>query len=593
MAIKILQKLVAEQIAAGEVIENPSSVVKELVENSLDAGADRIEVSIDSGGKEKISVVDNGTGIVPEEVPLAFQRFATSKLGSITDLDRLSTLGFRGEALPSIAAVARVTMVTRRAEEIAGTRLVIEGSEVKEVESAGSATGTAVTVEDLFFNTPGREKFLRAHSVETGRVTYLVTNFALANPAVAFRLNNGPKNIFHSPGDGNLLHAFAAVHGAEMAGSMIELKRRDPQSGCEVEGYISSPHTHRSSRRWITLIVNGRLVKDAMLLNALERGYSSLLPGRRYPLAVLKITVPPDSIDVNVHPAKTEIRFQRPEDIKELLYRAARATLSGDRMMRSWPGQKIDLSSSPDQSLQQKVLPGENLFSGSGNARDLPEIKHYEAGEGERRSDCRTGSFIDAVHENTIDNQYRLIGQYLQSYLVVQKGENLLLIDQHAAHESVVYHQLLADQERGKRGVQLTLPLVLEMPAAWVTQLEVLLPHLKSAGFDLEPLGENSFTVRAVPYGYRESFSAEAVYDLLDELINSDDQEADRGKHVLKTVACKRAVKAKQLLSREEMQQLLDDFAASPAVRYCPHGRPSVISFERASLEKSFDRKGH
>lgn len=591
MRIKILDKNTAEQIAAGEVIENPASVVKELVENALDAGATKVEVVLEDGGKSYLSVTDNGHGITADELPLAFQRFATSKLNTFDDLDHLSSLGFRGEALPSIAAIARVKLTTRTEDALSASQICVEGGSVREQTEIGAPPGTMVEVSDLFFNTPGRRKFLRAASFESSKVSNLLTEMALAKPAVSYELKSGGRSLFRSGGDGNLLHTIASIYSSDSAEAMLNLNRSDKASDASLTGFTSSPYLTRSSRKWITVIVNGRLINNAMIVSALERAYGDQLPSRRHPLAVLHLHLPPASIDVNVHPAKTEIRFHQPETVKNLVYKTVRLALQESAQLPSWPKSSTEVDYSNHNILQQESVLRESKFSGipfsyekflisepSPNADTNEDFKTRENNQPDQKQD---GSY--------------LIGQYLNSYLVVQRGDDLLLIDQHAAHEITIYQQL-ADSASGLRASessQLTIPINLELPARWRKKLDHVLPVLKELGFDLEPLGEDNYVVRAVPFMLRANPGSSELYDMLERLLDSDDSSSEQAKDIIrKTIACHRSVKAKQKLSRNEMEQLLRDWEETPGTHYCPHGRPTVISFDRARLEKGFHRVG-
>ncbi len=591
--IKILEKSTAEQIAAGEVIENPSSVVKELVENSLDAGADKIEVELENGGKSRLVVTDNGHGIVASELPLAFRRFATSKLTVLKDLDQLSSLGFRGEALPSIAAVAKVKMTTRTRAALSGAVIKVEGGEVIEQEEAGAPFGTRVEVRSLFYNTPGRLKFLRADSVESTRISFLLSEMSLAHPETSFTLKSGKKRLFNSTGDGVLLHAIGSLYGNESAEAMLEIKRSDPDSGCSLYGYTSAPHLTRSSRRWITLVVNGRLIKSPLLISALERAYGDLLPGRRHPLAVLFIELPPTIIDVNVHPAKTEIRFQKPEIIKNLVYSAVKTVLRDMQILPEWPEKTFQDTRNYYQSDIYPPDLKENSIS------EKPTCLEQYKDQNLPPANTFINSQAESIKGYVTDNKPErccLIGQFLQSYLVVQRDEDLLLIDQHAAHERINYHRLKQSEDPVKKQerVQLTIPLTLELPVSWRSEMPGLLPLLNEFGFDLEAIGEDNYIIRSVPFLLSSNADSTQIYDLLEMLVNADfESDLEYREAILKTIACHRSVKAKQALTREEMEQLLEMWESTPLAEYCPHGRPTVISFDRNRLEKSFHRKGN
>ncbi len=610
--IKKLDKNTAEQIAAGEVIENPASVVKELVENAIDAGADRVEVNIESGGIKSIVVTDNGRGMEREELPLAFKRFATSKLRILDDLEKLSSLGFRGEALPSIAAVSRVRLVSRPEKAPAGAVIHISGGMVEKNEETGAPPGTRVEVTDLFYNTPGRFKFLRAGSAESARISTLLSEMALANPNVAFTLKSGKKTLFSSPGDGVLLHAIGAVYGAETAESMLALQRKESLSGAGVGGFISAAHLTRSSRRWITLTVNGRLVKDAMIVNALERGYGDYLPSKRHPLAVLNLKLDPSTIDVNVHPAKVEIRFQEPQEIKGLVYRATKLALDTNAGFFR-PAEKVtdpDHENDPGsgktagyrqtawspQVLFERPEPGEYLASSAENESGPPGADKQILPGFPRPRVPLPGEAPGS--EKPEPGRMRLIGQFLQSYLVVQNGEDMLLVDQHAAHERINYHRLKERKSApNNEDSQLIIPLDLDLPDRWNERLPLFIPLLEKAGFKLEEVSGGRYRVCAVPFNFKKQNENHEIYDLLEELLGDDINDmtssaaqSDTRDRVLKTIACYQSIKAGQNLAREEMDSLLREWEQTPRAFYCPHGRPVVISFKRYDLERCFYR---
>ncbi|MGM0689597.1 MAG: DNA mismatch repair endonuclease MutL [Bacillota bacterium] len=589
MGIRELDKKTAEQIAAGEVIENPASVVKELVENALDAGATKIGVEIENGGKSYIAVTDNGIGIKAGEIPLAFKRFATSKLEVLDDLKDLSSLGFRGEALPSIAAVARVKMTTRTESAFSGVQITLAGGDIIKQEEAGAPHGTRVEVTDLFYNTPGRLKFLRSGSVESARISTLLSEMALARPGTAFSLKSAKRSLFSSSGDGVLLHVIASLYGNDTAEAMIEIGRRDKDSGSSLTGYTSAPYLTKSSRRWITLVVNGRLIKNPMMIYSLERAYGDLLTKQRHPLSILFLEISPGLIDVNVHPAKVEIRFQEPESIKKLIYRSVKIALQDTRKLPDWPEKNLisdHPSKKPDPRAESRLFNQAADFKAVSMQYEKDNISPgLEAKETE----------LDSETEHAPET-CRLIGQYLKSYLVAQKGENLLLIDQHAAHERITYHQLQKmDSGSGQEEKsQLVMPVTLNFPAIWRNKIPKLLPIINTLGFDLEPLGEDSYVLRSVPFMISENASSSQLYDLFEELITADYRsESEYRETILKTIACHRSIKAKQPLTRDEMEALLRKWEKTPHAQYCPHGRPTVISFNRNQLDRSFHRKGN
>ena len=583
--IQILDSQTAEKIAAGEVIEHPASAVKELVENSLDAGADQIEISLAEGGKRLVRVVDNGSGMDPHTLELAFSRFATSKLTALGDLDDLTSLGFRGEALPSIAAVSRVTLTSRRSEDLAAWRIKREGGAGGAPVECGAPEGTEVIVEDLFFNTPGRLKFLRGAPRELARISGLVTTLALAHPQCAFTLISEKRTVLRTSGDGSLLHTIGALYGKDAAGAMLPLNLREDPAGIALSGFTSAPRYSRASRRWVTVVINGRVVRSPALVNALERAYGGMLGRRRYPLAVLTLQIPPAHLDINVHPAKSEIRFEQPARFNDLVFRAVRMALLGLPLQggaKPAAGQRLEQWAQGRRSQEQLLQPSlPGAHSGDGAPAPPPTSEPGWGGAGGSEPETYDGA----------GEGCRFIGQFLYSYLVAQRGEELLLIDQHAAHERVLYHALLS-KEPTRRGTQLTIPLHLELPPAWREQLSTIKPYLEEAGFKLELFGDNSYIIREVPFSIRGGGEKE-IHVLLEQLFQEEPRPGEEEReHVLKTVACHRAVKAKQPLDRSEAEQLLRDWEQTPGAAYCPHGRPTVLHFHRDELDKGFHRRG-
>jgi DNA mismatch repair protein MutL len=600
VAINVLDNLTAEQIAAGEVIGDPASVVKELVENSLDAGAKLIQVLVRAGGKNNLTVIDDGCGIPSAELPLAFRRFATSKLSSISDLKHITSLGFRGEALASIAAVSQVTLTSRTPGAEFGSRISLAGGQVLSQEEVGAAYGTSVEVKELFYNTPARLKFLRSLPVESGRITVLLSEMALAHPQVSFVLTNDNKTILQTSGDGELRHVIGVLYGNDCASSMAPLGKTADQPGISLKGYLSLPHMNRASRRYVTFVVNGRIIRSSMLLYALKRGYGSCLPGNRYPVAVLHLNLPPHHLDVNVHPTKAEIRFQQTEEVKELVYQAAKTALqrpasprkarfcTGDENMFQdtfWKegGQRyaLDWRESGAESGKQT-----SLFSAEGGG-DPAEISVDPSAFQSNQEMRQPGTGVNW------GEHYRLIGQFLYSYLVAQHADQLLLIDQHAAHERVIYAALATGNNERHRAVQLALPMTVDVPLTWREPLEAVLPLLNEAGFNVDHFGDNSYIIRSYPFAERPGMNAGAFYHLLEDLVTSQANPGeDLREKVLKSVACHRAIKANQPMSVQEMEQLLGEWAKVAEKNYCPHGRPAVVALSRDELDRGFKRRG-
>ncbi len=597
MTVNILSPEIAEHIAAGEVVENPASVVKELAENALDAGTDRVEVMVQNGGLQSIQVVDNGEGIDFNDLPVIFQRYATSKIARLEDLTTIATLGFRGEALPSIAAVSKVTLTGRRRAETSGGRIRVEGGKVASIEEIGAPEGTAVLVEDLFYNTPARLKFLKSPPVETSRISFLLWELSLGNPQISFSLHSNGRNLLRTSGDGSLAHILGAIHGLECARSLLPLNHRSENYSVEISGCISAPYYHRSSRRGITIVVNGRVVKAPGIAYALERGYGNLLPRGRYPVAVIRIQLPPDLLDVNVHPSKTTVRFQQTEVLSDLVYRSVKSTLGKQLPLPYFktPGEAgSELPGdgrvgSHISSLKSIYRSNSEIDSRVEERESLPGLQLRKKSD-ETRQQGALGDFFS--EPGTEIQNIRLIGQFLHSYLVAQRGEELLVIDQHAAHERVLYHKLNSAL-LGQQVVQLTLPLEMEIPAPWREQFAELQNTLQEMGFKLEPFGDNNYIIRQLPVLPKGEMSHRDIHDLIEELL-LEEPEPGLGKReqVCRSIACRQAIKAKQMLTRQEMETLLAEWLATPGYQCCPHGRPSIMSFHRSELDKLFRRKG-
>jgi len=542
-AIQVLRPEVAAQIAAGEVIERPASVVKELIENALDAGATAIQVEIQAGGFAWIRVADNGHGIPREQVPLALARFATSKIRTAEDLSRVRTLGFRGEALPSIAAVARVELLTRTAGETEGTRLVAAEGQVT-VQPAASPVGTAVTVRDLFYNTPARRRFLKSPLREAERVRETVYRYALGYPHVAFRLIIEGREVLVAP-PGTALERAALIWGREVADELIPVSWE--AADLRIHGLISRPTLGRASRAFQHFYVNGRPVRSGLLAVALERPYAGRLPAGRYPLAILHIELPPGFVDVNVHPQKAEVRFSQERSVYWGVSRAVEAALAG------FPR--------PEGGAPAWPFPWE----------ETPTAGRLAEPSGEYGRPAR----------------WRALGQLLQSYILAQSEEGLIVVDQHAAHEQVIFERLWA----GSPSTPLPTPAVLSFSAREAEQLEAELEALRSLGVDIEPFGGTAFVVRALPAPLAGRPVGALLEAVLEEIRALRRGGGDPRERIAMRLACAAAVKAGDGLSPEEMQALLDALLETWSPSTCPHGRPAWFLLSREEIERRFLRR--
>ena len=583
MPIQQLPPHVAAQIAAGEVIERPASVVKELVENSLDAGATRIDVAIREGGVAEIRVTDDGCGISAGELALAFRHHATSKLATVADLQSVSTLGFRGEALPSIAAVARVVCTTRARDADAGARIEFRYGEAVDERSIGCPVGTSVQVVELFGNLPARRRFLRSPAAESARIQEVVTRYALADPAVRFTLSVDGREAVSASGSGRLQDAILSIYGAQIAGQMLPVSLTE--GDVSIEGYTSASDLSRHNRSYITLLVNRHWVYDRSIAYAIEQAYQGTLPDRRYPISVINIVIPPEQVDVNSHPSKREVRFRNENRLFSAVQRAVR-----DALVAHAPVRQVTRAFAPTGDLP----PGGNAPSDTsafrvpapyvGNAAPVPDPLTLPT-----TSLAPTGGSLREVLADL-----RVVGQIRQTYVVAEGPAGMYLIDQHAAHERVVYDQLRNRAGQRERASQpLLSPLPAELSASQAATLEEYADLLSNYGFQLEPFGDNAWLVRAVPatLAAREgSDPAAALADLLDA-VAVEQVVMEREEALVATIACHGSVRAGMTLAQDEMDALLRRLETTENPHNCPHGRPTVVHFTEYQLEREFNRR--
>jgi DNA mismatch repair protein MutL len=587
MSIQILPEELASQIAAGEVVERPSSVVKELVENSIDAGASDIRVETREGGKRSIRVVDDGCGVPADQAELAFERHSTSKLRTVEDLGRITTLGFRGEALAAIAAVSRLTFTTRSSAESAGTLLRLEAGQLVRKEEAGRPVGTTVEVDDLFYNLPARRKFLRTERTERRHIDSWVTSYAMAYPAVRFTLSHDGQNTFRAPGSGSLRDVLVGVYGLDVGGALLEITPAagGVQGAPHVTGFVSPPSLHRANRSYITLFVNGRWVRDSRLTYAVIQAYHTLLPGGRYPLAVILVSLPPDALDVNVHPAKAEVRFRDGDGVFRGVQRAVRATLlesspvpMATTLPQSWPGQGAAWTS----------LRRERLM-GAGSAITEQQLPVDSA-----RPTLAPPIVPTAGSREERIPPLRVVGQLGATYIVAEGPQGMYLIDQHAAHERVLFERILDERKRAQVASQALLEAkTVELPPDKADLLEENLHTLLALGFDLEPFGGSTLLVRAMPSLVADEDPRLVLEDAAAALALDEEPLGDRLEHAVARQVCKRAaVKAGKVLSYEEMRELISLLEQCASPRTCPHGRPTMIHLSVGQLAQQFGRSG-
>lgn len=668
-AVRLLDTNTANQIAAGEVVEKPASVVKELVENALDAGADKIEVTIFAGGTEYIRVTDNGCGMSEADAKMAVLRHATSKLTKAEDLLSLNTLGFRGEALPSIASVSNFTLLTRPESEEFATSVHIDGGENTEVTASGGSTGTTVIVENLFFNVPARRKFLKTVSTEGRYISELLTRLALSRPDVRFKLVNNDKEVLSTPGDGDLEHAIRALYGKNVAENLLEVSLNDPK--VRVSGFIGKPTLLKGTRQWQTFFVNGRCIGSKMLSKAMDHAYQSQIPKSGFPFAVINITVDTASVDVNVHPQKSEIKFSDDSLIYKAMYKAltdaltkpmsakkTQVTLLPDSELNVFvkpQPQAVSVPVAPAPQVKPAYQPQQPVFKGGAEQifktperneeqpaaeellvneqQPVPAVKKEQAEQQamwqpfddfnktsatvsytkgyqepvlevhEARSEFTNPQSADAApaaNRETIaftDTDSGMdtiwpIGQVDKTFIIAQSETTLYLIDQHAAHERILYDKLVASHEQIP-SQQLLMPLYVDMAADDIALIEEHRDEFLALGVDAASAGESLLRVSSLPADIKADAAEDfinAISKMLREMRNVNG--SDLRQEVLHMTACKAAIKAGQLLNMRQMRQLIIDLCNTTHPFTCPHGRPCMIEIDSNQLYKMFKRTG-
>jgi DNA mismatch repair protein MutL len=623
-SIAILDENTANQIAAGEVVERPASVVKELVENAIDAGARRITVELARSGKQMIRVTDDGIGMSPEDAILSLQRHATSKIRRAEDLAEIVTMGFRGEALPSIASVSRMTIATRlasAADDAPGTLVEVIGGSIERVSEIGARAGTSITVEDLFYNVPARFKFLKSDNTEQHHVLELLQRLALARPDIALKLIAGGSELFHSPGTGALTDVCLEVYGRSVARKMLEIEY-DSGMSVQVRGMLGPPETLRGSRGGQHLFVNKRFVRDRAIARALEDGYRAVqtIHGMQFPIGVILVEVDPAVVDVNVSPTKTEVRFQREREVFSAVYRAVQQCLiqKGGLVAASVAAHAMQPESATAMPPREPSFDSvwRDPFERKGEMRpwSAPQQPRPEA---DAEPNAAFDPFDDvpgpSIHgsaplspasppaESRIHAEHReglrgmrIVGQTRNMYIVAQTDRSLLVIDQHIAHERVLYERLLSGQaERALALQHLVIPVPLDLGRREALVVGERLGDLARAGFVLEPFGADGYLVRAVPAQVAQKQSVVAVmHAIIDELVEKTVSRrlTVPAEEVLITASCKMAVKAGDPLTHEEMQALMDDLLHCDNPYTCPHGRPIIIEFANTDLDRKFGR---
>ncbi|HSS18991.1 MAG TPA: DNA mismatch repair endonuclease MutL [Pyrinomonadaceae bacterium] len=660
--IRVLSDHVANQIAAGEVVERPASVAKELVENAIDAGATRIVIDVEAGGRRLLKVSDDGHGMVHDDAVLAFERHATSKIATSEDLEKIATLGFRGEALASIASVARVELITKTEEAGGGTRVLIEGGKMRDVKDAAHPRGTTIAVRDLFFNVPARRKFLRSEATESFHLTNLVTHYALAHPEIAFTLTNNGREILRVAPASDLRERAYQIFGAEFLDNLLEVGGGDAPVA-KVNGFVSAPRDRRTSRDAQYLFVNGRFVRDRLLARALSEGYRAVLPHGVYPAALLFVETPLEEVDVNVHPAKTEVRFRRAAAVVDAVREAVRGALASAGYVRADVREQPALEPTPTAAQATPLETVNSMSVAAGEAATsnpviLPSVGHFkevnqpridfgsddetaalserervvspagtagvspaepgqsltfkrEAPPGtpqEPNADDRKPAdgisielpplnsaekFTKEVAVESLTNDIRPLGQLEESFIVAVDKDGLLLIDQHVAHERVLFDKYRAlETTRLAESQQLLIPETFDLTPAQVAAFDTLAAELETHGFDLMRLSGRTVAIKAVPADLPAGEARAMLAELL-ETVDAEKKGSARETlrdEVAASLACHAAIKVNMPLTPEKMRWLIDRLLKTSSPTTCPHGRPVILRLTTRDILKGFHR---
>lgn len=660
--IQVLDQVTIDKIAAGEVIERPASIVKELVENAIDAGATHVTIEIEEGGISLIRITDDGSGIMKEDIRNAFLRHSTSKIRNVEDLLHITSLGFRGEALSSIAAVTKVEVITKTKEAILGTRYVIEGGQELSLDEAGSSDGTTFIIRQLFYNVPARRKFLKTAMTEAGHVQDLLIRLALSHPEVAFRFLNNNQEKLRTSGSGKLKDVIYNIYGRDVASNLLELDYR--QGGIHITGYLGKPLITRGNRNFETFFVNGRYVKSTMISRAVEDAYKDFMMQHKFPFVVLHFQVDTETVDVNVHPTKMELRFQNQQEVYKTVFEAIHRQLLEPELIPqvevpeplTSPVQEKKKTPSPDLKLVRRAIPSdskeasvsiattprdsaaqtvpepvkeephnEDYFirkmrervmsyhnrNSSAEVKDQKKIFRPEEQKKRIQTSVREATtykinetpvvqkpeqlnlFEEKLLKRETRAEYRLIGQIFDTYWLVQFQDNLYIIDQHAAHERVLYERTLKEMKNREFTSQyLSPPIILTLSMQEAELLKTHKERFERIGFEIDPFGGEEYAIRAVPANLFSIAKKELFMEMLDNLADglSTNMTPDIIDEKVASMSCKAAVKGNNRLSAQEVDALIGELLELENPYHCPHGRPTIIAMSKKELEKKFKR---
>jgi len=595
--IRILPEILSNKIAAGEVVERPASVVKELIENSLDADSRRIRIEVEQGGKSLIRVSDTGTGMRRDDALLAIERYATSKISTDSDLFSINTLGFRGEALPSIASISLFSLITREKNDEIGTEIIVEGGKIRDLKDVGAPPGTMITVKNIFYNIPARRKFLKTITTEMGHIADAIDRIAIGWPKVQFKLQHNGKLIKEWPSVVDPLDRVIDTLGKDTGAELYRIEFDD--NIISISGWVSSTRVTRSTSRRIYVYANGRFVRDKIVQNALVEGYEKRLMKGRFPLAVLFLRVPFDQVDVNVHPTKHEVKFTNEKRVHESVVRSVSEALRMTDRFEWAPKRSVDRKiptvSEPVSQYSRNDMQIDNSQADSSTyvpgksirklpAKDQIHVRKAESSEHEEQTE---------LWEKKSYGDLRVIGQFRNTYILCESGEELVLIDQHAAHERILFEQIKNRSSASKSvGQRLLIPETIEFGYKESGVLEALIPDLREFGLEIEPFGGNTFVVKSVPMLLSDREIKPLIIEIIEKMaaIGFTPGLETAIDECLIIMACHGAIRANQALSADQMQALLKQLDACDNPSHCPHGRPTWIQWSTRFLEKAFKR---
>ncbi|MDB8852426.1 DNA mismatch repair endonuclease MutL [Peptostreptococcus anaerobius] len=623
--INILDDSTINKIAAGEVVERPSSIIKELVENSIDAGSSYISIEIENGGKDLIRIVDNGSGIDKDDVNKAFLRHATSKINTVEDLSSLESLGFRGEALASIAAVSKLEMLTKTEEALIGLRIVLDGGKIREKEATSANRGTQISVRDLFFNTPARRKFLKSNQAEAQAITDIVNKIAIGNPSIKIKYINNSKTIYETLGDGSIINAIRMIYGRDISENLIEIDYRSKYFS--ISGYLGNNNIYRGNRNHQHLYINGRYIKSPNISKKINDAYKAIIPINKYPIYFVNISVDPAKVDVNIHPSKLEVKFDQEEEILNELSDFVRGIL----LKSSLVGRYKDNSRGKDL-YNKNSFAGFNSFSYSpqeaennltstairedvSNSCSNQNTNESPRGQADmiqtpiRLSDINNGgiqdkkevdskmeyqqsSFIEESPDRNPDFiGLKFIGIIFDTYIIFSKNDDMIMLDQHAAHERIRFEMYMSKYKANDISVQMLIdPIIMDLDANDMDTVRKNIDVFSSFGFLVEEFGHRSISIRGLPNTFGEPESKRFIYELIDGL-GKIDNIYDTKYDEIAEIACKSAIKGNDKISIEEAKHLIGQLEECSNPYTCPHGRPTMVKMTRYEIEKLFKRR--